>query len=414
VHGDLLGDKKAAAQMAESSHPSEPPARTRSTIAPFGILQCGDSVSLLDDVFPVPLHNFGPDTLDRLRVDGTPEGLLLELKEQWRMESVSKAVCAFANAFGGLLIIGAAQATDGSIAAYPGLDSGREWALLVKDAIIGHVSPLPAWGVIVVENPDDPDRVVIVVRTQASARTPHILTSSGVIYQRSPAGSDPVRDAATVRDLAERGRSGSSWIDIRREEVRRIVPVRHPDTHQDHWTLELVSVPSPPVEAPNITLLTWTGYQTARDVFQGALLSQVRPERLLEDGVLLRTGTADVALFTDGAAYLHAVLDGEPELAVSPELVRTLTRELVAGQARLRPPVWQAAVWIRVGCIAGRRVQDNFRGLSLELSERVLQGDAWIVQQELTGTDTGALERDTEAIRRRLWRAVGAPGFEPE
>jgi Putative DNA-binding domain len=371
-------------------------------------------MSLLDDVFPVPLHNFGRDTLDRLRVDGTPEGLLLELKEQWRMESVSKAVCAFANAFGGLLIIGAAQAPDGSIAAYPGLDSGREWALLVKDAIIGHVSPLPAWGVVVVEDPDDPGRVVIVVRTQASARTPHIVTSSGVIYQRSPAGSDPIRDAATVRDLAERGRSGSSWINTRREEVRRLVPVRHPDTHQHHWTLEVVSVPSPPVEAPSTTLLTRTGYQTAGGVFQGDYLSRSRPDRLLEDGVLLRTGTADVAVFTDGVAYLHALINGEPETPVSPEIVRTLTRELVAGQAQLRPPVWQAAAWIRVGCIADRRVQDNFRGFGLELSEGVLQGDAWIVEQELTGADTGALERDTEAIRRRLWRSVGAPGFEPE
>jgi hypothetical protein len=371
-------------------------------------------VSLLDDVFPVPLHNFGRDTLNRLRADGTPEGLFLELKEQWRMESVSKAVCAFTNAFGGLLIIGAAQAADGSIAAYPGLDSGREWAVLVKDAIIGHVSPLPAWDVAVVESPDDPHRVVVVIRTQASARTPHILTSSGVIYQRSPGGSDPVHDGATVRDLAERGRSGSSWIDIRREEVRRIVPVRHPDTHQDHWTLEIVSVPAPPVEAPNTTLLTRTGYQTARDVFQGDFLSQARPERLLEDGVLLRTGRADVAVFTDGVAYLHAFVNGEPESPVSPEIVRTLTRELVAGQAQLRPPVWQAVVWIRVGCIADRHVQDNFRGFGVEVSEGVLRGDEWIVEQELTGADTGALERDTEAIRRRLWRAVSAPGFEPE
>jgi predicted HTH transcriptional regulator len=57
-----------------------------------------------------------------MRGDGKQEGLYFELKEKWDGTKVTKAVCCFANAYGGFLIVGATQHPDGRIDSYPGLD----------------------------------------------------------------------------------------------------------------------------------------------------------------------------------------------------------------------------------------------------------------------------------------------------
>lgn len=87
-----------------------------------------------------------------------------------------------------------ATATAGRLSGFSGLERGREWVREVSNAVVGHISPLPAWNLAPVPSPECADRDVVVVRVPASDRTPHVRTADGVIYQRSPGEtSEPVK-----------------------------------------------------------------------------------------------------------------------------------------------------------------------------------------------------------------------------
>ena len=123
-------------------------------------------MSVLEDLFPIPLTEYSAATLEQLHAEGKCESLYLELKSEWKPEDITRCVAAFANADGGLLLFGVSQNPDGCIAGFPGLEAGPEYPLLAKDRIVGHISPLPAWNAVEVPSPDSPERRVLLIRVE--------------------------------------------------------------------------------------------------------------------------------------------------------------------------------------------------------------------------------------------------------
>jgi hypothetical protein len=124
--------------------------------------------------------------LDQARAEG--ETLFLELKETLAPNALAKTCAAFANTFGGLLIVGAADDTAEAV----GIEPIGEAQLRVKDILRGHVLPLPPFRARWIALDGGDGRGLLLVLVDESSTTPHILTRSGAIYVRSPGSSDPV------------------------------------------------------------------------------------------------------------------------------------------------------------------------------------------------------------------------------
>jgi Schlafen, AlbA_2 len=130
------------------------------------------------------------------------ETLFFERKASVNGNALAKACSAFANTYGGLLVVGVADDDDTLVGIEPLATEAQLW---VKDTLRGLVLPMPPfrgrW------LPTDGDRGLLLVLVEESATTPHLLTRSGAIYVRNPGSSDPVpiADQRRLLDLAGRG-----------------------------------------------------------------------------------------------------------------------------------------------------------------------------------------------------------------
>jgi hypothetical protein len=367
-------------------------------------------MSLLDEIVATPLHSFTTDTLNDLRSAGKQEGLYLELKEKWPAAGVAKTICAFANAYGGFLIIGATQKPDGKIDRFPGLDPKEEWPLRIKDQVVGHISPLPVWDAITVTSPDDPTAIVAIARVEASDETPHVLTDSGVIYQRSPAASDPVKDKATIDQLIARGSGAEARLLVRRDQLL-LTPVVTNQASEggEGWRIEVAAIPSPQVGRAYGSILTASGYPSAGEVFIGPATHPPTPVRPLEDGVLLRSGRYELARYDDGSVFGRFIMPrnykGNP---VPTSYVRALVTTLLEGQARFVPTVWQSFVWVQLRGIGGLHLSTGWQ--DGHASEGTFTFNDWTHTARIATIGTAPQDL-AEDIHQRLWRTVGHPVF---
>jgi hypothetical protein len=362
-------------------------------------------VTLLDDLVPTPLHAFTPDTLTTLRTAGKSESLFFEFKSAWAPEDVTRCACAFANAQGGFLMFGVQQTQAGSIESFPGLDEGPEYPTLAKDRIIGHISPLPFWDAITTNSPDHPDRVVLVMRIPPSDRTPHV-TRTGVIYIRTPAACDPVRDRATIDHLASRGRDAESYFHTRRLALHSL-PWRR-QRNEGTWEMVVAAVPSPGLPGAYRHFISAGGYNLAASLFSDRS-GRPTPERPLEDGVLLRHGRAELACLADGSMVYR--IQAPTHDGVRGAWVQQMTEKLLVAQRSLTPEVRQAYVSVELIGVGGLKLVSTDAFGFEAMSEESLPGD-WSYWME-TLTDDGSAARAGRLIRRRLWRAAGEAEFEP-
>lgn len=201
-------------------------------------------MAILDDLVPVPLQRFGPETLKSLRSDGKCEGLYFEFKSEWKPDDVTRCVCAFANQRGGYLMFGIATKADGCIESMPGLEPGPEYPLLAKDRIVGHISPLPVWDAVAVASPDDATRPILVIRVEESPRPPHVVTTSVNHYLRTPSACDPITDRATFDALFAKARLGRAAVDERSAQLTSL-PFDSPMT-EDKWAVTVIGVDRSP------------------------------------------------------------------------------------------------------------------------------------------------------------------------
>jgi hypothetical protein len=360
---------------------------------------------------PEPLQHWDPALLDRLRLEGKGETLFFEFKSQFDCADVEKAVCAFANRLGGYLLFGVVATSENSIASYPGLDSNEDWLRRVSNCVVGHVSPLPIWDTVSLASPDATDRRVVVTRVEASARTPHMLSRNGAIYVRNPAGSDPIRDKATLDALVTRGSHGALFAGMRADFLHSNAPGTElflPSVPYS-YAVQIAVVPSPPLEhSAALDLLTQSGMNTAGRVFTHPSVRGLAPKALGEDRVLLAAGLQVAARYVDGAIF---VCDRSESSYVGVKQLVDLISGVLAAASYQQPAVHQVLLDVRLINAGQCRVDEDSTGRNP--SSRALAVSLWQWQEE-TGTESSAAHRAASMCGRRLWRAAGdTRGLEP-
>jgi hypothetical protein len=145
------------------------------------------------------------ESVRRFLADADDEGLLWEAKgtQVPHRDSVRKAVCGFANALGGYLILGAEMRNNArwelTGLQFPYPEPGSWVGSLIAPA---GVSPLPVFD----PKPFDlgDGRHAVVVRVEP-VDVPPCITASGVAYQRVSGQTLPVTDQRVLMDLLEKG-----------------------------------------------------------------------------------------------------------------------------------------------------------------------------------------------------------------
>lgn len=161
------------------------------------------------------------------------ETLWFERKASVTPNSLSKACAAFANTYGGLLVVGVGDDDDALVGTESRATEAQTW---VKDTLRGWVLPMPPFRArwLPIRNGD---RGLLLVLVEESSTTPHLLIRSGAIYVRNPGSSDPVPigDQRRLLDLTARGERA---IEQARNSARQAAseqPVYNPEWISEGW-----------------------------------------------------------------------------------------------------------------------------------------------------------------------------------
>lgn len=174
--------------------------------------------------FDKPLTDLVPDDLAVLRA--VPESWHVEYKRVIDdAKTLAKSLGAFANTYGGWLIIGVeeSEGTEKTAQSFPGLDGGELSLFLqrLSSSIDGNLRPAPHFEHRVVSGPCEAvglndGRSVVVVHVPMSVHTPH-LQSDGRVYQRVGDTSQPIKERRHLDELWQRADSvrqaTSLWVD---------------------------------------------------------------------------------------------------------------------------------------------------------------------------------------------------------
>ncbi|HXM59829.1 MAG TPA: ATP-binding protein [Terriglobales bacterium] len=132
--------------------------------------------------------------------DRLSEGWTLDYKEQWSDEMLKHAA-AFANTFGGLLIVGVSE-KDGKPQEIIGVQLRSELKTQIASSIAANISPTPQFEIAECLHPDDPKRRVAVVRMRNVNKLHYYMKGDKPIYVRNEDESRPA-NAAQLRSLIE-------------------------------------------------------------------------------------------------------------------------------------------------------------------------------------------------------------------
>lgn len=157
------------------------------------------------ELLPSPFDELTLDDVRRIVADvgEERESLFFERKQKVSSESLAKSCSAFANTYGGLLLVGIEDATD----KITGTERIAEPQVWVKDVLRPLVLPMPPFRARWIPLGEESKGGLLLVLIEESSTTPHLLTRQGAIYVRNPGSSDPVpiQDQRRLLDLFERG-----------------------------------------------------------------------------------------------------------------------------------------------------------------------------------------------------------------
>lgn len=142
---------------------------------------------------------------DLLRLSEPPsdrlsEGWTLDYKEQWS-DDMLKHAAAFANTFGGLLLVGVSE-KDGKPQDIVGVELRSELKTQIASSISANISPPPAFEIAECTHPTAPTRRTAAVRIRNLNRLHYYMKGDKPVYVRNEDESRPV-NAAQLRFLIE-------------------------------------------------------------------------------------------------------------------------------------------------------------------------------------------------------------------
>ena len=129
-----------------------------------------------------------------------PEGWTLDFKERWSDEMLKHAA-AFANTFGGLLLVGVSE-KDGKPQEIVGVQLRSELKTQIASSIAANISPTPSFGIVECLHPKDATRRIAVVRIRNVNKLHYYMKGDKPVYVRNEDKSRPA-NAAQLRSLIE-------------------------------------------------------------------------------------------------------------------------------------------------------------------------------------------------------------------
>jgi len=188
------------------------------------------------------------------------EGWYIDYKVQGlKIPEFAKHLSAFANQFGGWLIIGVSENNDGSRTAseFPGIDKSdvEKISRDIREASAAHINPEVLYEEKVIEGPINEiglnkGKSIIIIGIPMSLNTPHIH-SSGRIYRRLADQSKPKEevDRYILDDLWKRGNNHRN----KKTEFLTKIP-RLPDSQSDSPWVHIFFSPSESQLSPSVKL----------------------------------------------------------------------------------------------------------------------------------------------------------------
>lgn len=133
------------------------------------------------------------------------EGWRHDYTVQWE-ESALKDIAAFANTFGGLLIVGVKKGKKDAACELVGVESDSEYKTRIASSIAANISPVPSYNVFECHKPGVPTKKFCVVRIRERKHL-HLITKKNFdpVYVRNEDEARPA-DAAQLRRLIDRER----------------------------------------------------------------------------------------------------------------------------------------------------------------------------------------------------------------
>lgn len=134
------------------------------------------------------------------------EGWRHDYTESWDDDSALTKVAAFANSFGGILIVGVRKRKTDSMCQLIGVPSSSEYKTKIASSIAVNISPAPSYDIFECHPPTDPSLRFCIVRVR-STKALHLITKKGFqpAYIRNEDEARPA-NAAQLRALIERER----------------------------------------------------------------------------------------------------------------------------------------------------------------------------------------------------------------
>ena len=193
------------------------------------------------------------------------EGWRHDYTASWDDDSGLTKVAAFANSFGGILIIGVRKSKTDPTCQLIGVASSAEYKTKIASSIAGNISPTPSYEIFECHPPNDPSLRFCIVRVR-STKALHLITKKGLqpVYIRNEDEARPA-NAAQLRALIERERvapANAVHLVDRASVIRDALNLRckYKDPSSDRWFLsasesvptflKLELIPSQPFQWP--------------------------------------------------------------------------------------------------------------------------------------------------------------------
>ncbi|MDA2935193.1 ATP-binding protein [Acidobacteria bacterium AH-259-D05] len=149
-------------------------------------------------LFSKPINDITYDDVASFCGQGHKEGFILEYKQDFpsNNEVLAKTIAAFANTYGGILIIGIKAPAGEPLSPFEGItyDPSLKYEEKIEGICLAHIKE-PVFPAVRVCPPQN-GKTFVVIRVEESPITPHRTTSNTRIYTRTGQSSTPNGEAS--------------------------------------------------------------------------------------------------------------------------------------------------------------------------------------------------------------------------
>jgi len=153
-------------------------------------------------IFSKPINDLDIDDIRIFCEKGIKEGFTLDYKEDFP-NSLEKTICAFANTFGGVILIGVEGDQENKpIIPIKGIDFQEGLYERVINIILDNIYPPLFPEIEIVRFQDNGnDKAVVVIRIPQSDMTPHLINNKKNVYIRTDNRNKPEDEVATIDQI---------------------------------------------------------------------------------------------------------------------------------------------------------------------------------------------------------------------